>query len=164
MSYSAKQLAQNIPVQSKEALKKLVLSEKIIYDKKFLKIINNPQVSVSEKESFLKDIFSKFLDDSLIKYMVFLLGYNSFINFKEILTEYKKILKNKKIALCGTLITAETMTNEEIKKAEDELAKNINIPVSLEAIYNPNLLGGSILKINDLTYNNSYANKLNKLR
>lgn len=164
MSYSSKQLALSIPERSKEVLRALILTEKVLLNKKFKKLMLNPNLGIDEKNIILNDIFVKYLDKKTINYLQFLLGYNGLLNFTNILSDYKDILQNQKIALSGTITTAKEITDAEILTAEKNLEENFKMPVVLDVKLNPRLIGGTILKIGSYTYNNSYENKLNKLR
>ena len=80
------------------------------------------------------------------------------------MSEFKKILKNNRIAVSGTVTSADTIDTNEKEKLEHDLTQKIGTPVVLETIIKPNLIGGVILEVEGQTYDNSFQYKLSKLR
>lgn len=171
MSYNTKQLALAYPERSKEGLVELMLLDKALALKSAGKIFNNPKLTLERKKAIVKEIFSKDLpageagfSKNSINFINFLLEENCLKDFSKILSEYKKILRTEKIALSGNISSASPISPEEIVQAEKDLEAKMSVPVVLESKTNPELLGGIILEVDGLVYNNSYRYKLNKLK
>lgn len=164
MSYTPKQLAVSIPDKSKEGLIELMTMEKVFTLKSFKKVMFNPKLSVERKQEIVNDILANNFSKNTIKFINFLLEENTLQIFDKILSEFKKILRVKKIALSGTITSAESLSSEEIKKAEADLEVRMSVPVVLESKISPELLGGVILEIDGLSYDNSFQRKLSMLK
>jgi len=164
MSYAPKQLAQSYPDQSVLALREMILLGKVLSLESFRQIIFNPKLLPKEKQGIIAQIFTTNFGSNLINFLLFLLEENSLKDFDQILSEFKKILKNKNIALSGTVTVAQAMAETEKTKLEQDLTQQIGTPVVLEEIVKPALLGGAIVEVDGKTYNNSYQYKLSKLK
>ena len=164
MSYTAKQLAQNYPDQSPQALSEMILVDKVLALKNFRQIIFNPELSIEEKRNIITEIFAQNLNQNSINFLVFFLEENSLKEYDKILSEFKKILKNNHIALSGTVTASQPITQSEKEALEHDLKQKIGTPVILETLVQPNLLGGIILEVEGQTYDNSFRHKLSKLK
>lgn len=164
MSYAVKQLAQSYPDRSPKALNEMILIGKVLALKSFCQIIFNPKLSIDEKRNIITEVFTKNLSQNSIKFLVFLLEENGLNDFDKILSEFKKILKNNRIAISGTITSAEPIDPNEKKSLENDLSQKLGTPVVLETVVKPTLLGGIILEIEGQTYNNSFQYKLSKLK
>jgi len=164
MSYSAKQLALSYPDRSQEALVEMILLNKVISLKNFSKIIFNPELTVQEKRDIIATVFATNFSPNLINFLSFLLEENSLKDFNKILSEFKKILKNNRIAISGTVAAAQAINADEKEKLEQDLTTKIGMPVILETVVKPTLLGGVILEVEGQTYDNSFQYKLSKLK
>ena len=164
MSYAVKQLAQSYPDRSTKALSEMILIGKVLALESFRQIIFNPKLSIDEKKNIITEIFAKNLSQNSINFLLFLLEENSLKEYEKILSEFKKILKNNRIAVSGTVTSADTIDTNEKEKLEHDLTQKIGTPVVLETIIKPNLIGGVILEVEGQTYDNSFQYKLSKLR
>lgn len=138
--------------------------DKVFALKSFKKVMFNPKLSASRKQEIVKDVLAENFSKNTIKFINFLLEENSLKLFTKILNEFKKILRDEKIALSGIITSAEVLSDEEIRKTESDLEIKMSVPVVLEAKVTPELLGGVILEVDGQVFNNSYRYKLNKLK
>lgn len=164
MSYAVKQLAQSYPDRSPKALSEMILVDKVLALEGFRQIIFNPKLSFTEKQNIITEIFAQNLSQNSINFLVFLLEENGLNDFDKILSEFKKILKNNRIAISGTVTSAQAIDPGEKEKLEHDLTQKIGTPVVLETVVRPTLLGGIILEVEGQTYDNSFQYKLSKLR
>lgn len=169
MSYTPKQFAQSFSDKSPDSLREMILLEKVLALKSFRQIIFNPKLNLDEKRGILTGILSGNFNQKLIDFSVFLLAENSLKDFSKIFFEFKKILANppaggNRIALSGTVTSAKKISEDEKRKIEQDLTQKLGLPIILEVILQPDLLGGVIINVDGKTYDNSFQTKLNRLK
>ena len=55
------------------------------------------------------------------------------------------------------------MTNKELEKIQNELAKDFQSPIKIDYKYNPELIAGLVIQIGSIMVDTSIKNKLKKL-
>lgn len=163
MSYSAKQLALALPNQDQGALTDLVVAE-IALDKGLKSLISNPKLTFDEKKQLVSNILSPFISKKTLQFIDFLIQEQSLEKLPKITREYQKILEEKSLAVAGEIITANPMTDEELKNIEQKLSAKLKMPVIIRAQTDPSIIGGAIIKIGSKTIDNSYKTRLKALR
>jgi len=163
MSFSAKQLALALPNQDQDTLTDLIVAE-IALDKGLKRIISNPKLTFEEKKQLVSNILSPFVSKKTLQFINFLMQEHSLEKLSKITREYQKILEEKSLAIAGEIITANPITDEELKNIEQKLSAKLKMPVLIQAKTDPSIIGGAILKIQDKTIDNSFRAKLKTLR
>jgi len=163
MSFSAKQLALALPNQDQGTLTDLFVAL-IALDRGLKGLISNPKLTFDEKKKLASDVLNSFVSPKTMQFIDFLIQEQSLEKLSKITREYQKILEKKNLGLSGEIITANPITDEELKNIEQKLSVIFKLPVIIQAKVDPNIIGGAILKVQDKTIDNSFRSKLKTLR
>jgi len=163
MSFSTKQLALALPHQDQKILVDLIVAETAL-DNGLKHLIANPKLTINEKGELLSNVLASFISKKTRQFINFLIKERSLEKLSKIISEYQKILQVKSLATTGELITARPISDEELKNIEQKLSARLKMSVIITAKFDPNIIGGAILKILDKTVDNSFRTKLKTLR
>ena len=147
----------------KVQLDMLSISETISKNLELSTFIQNPTSTVETKQNALLEIFSN--SDSITKDLFRLLHDNKRFEILDVITyEYIKLydeLKNIEVAFVTTAFKMdEALETKVLSKIGTFSSKKITIINNID----PTIIGGFILRIGDLQYNASVANKLQVLK
>jgi F-type H+-transporting ATPase subunit delta len=127
-------------------------------------MLKNPILKNNLKKETLKAIFSSNVSPLTINSINLLIDNNRLDILKEVAEKYTIIydeLKGKEIAKITTAIPLnDTLNKQVLNKVKEITGKQ----ASIENIINPDILGGFILRIGDVQYDASIANKLQSLK
>jgi F-type H+-transporting ATPase subunit delta len=127
-------------------------------------MLKNPILKTNLKKETLKTIFSSNVSPLTISSINLLIDNNRLDILNEVAEKYTIIydeLKSKEIAKITTAIPLNSeLNNQVLNKVKEITGKK----ASIENIINPDILGGFILRIGDIQYDASIANKLQSLK
>jgi len=127
-------------------------------------MLNNPILKTNLKKDTLKAIFSSSASSLTISLINLLIDNNRLSILNEVAKKYTIIfdeLKGKEIAKITTAIPLNSALNNQVL---DKVKEITGKQASIENIINPNIIGGFILRIGDIQYDASIANKLQSLK
>ncbi|HLV45844.1 MAG TPA: ATP synthase F1 subunit delta [Flavobacterium sp.] len=126
--------------------------------------LDNPVIKGEAKKNALDEIFSSLSADS--KLLFGLLNNNSrFGLLQQIATKYIALFEESKGIARAYVTTAIPLTDDLKAKVLDKI-KQLTSESQIEIIneVNPEIIGGFIIRIGDMQYNASVADKLNQLK
>ncbi len=103
------------------------------------------------------------INDLLKNFMNFLIEKKRFFYLEKILKSFLEICSEKRGEIKAEIQSAKELSNEEIAKITEDLAKNFSSKMKLNYIYDKNLIGGLILKIGSTMVDTSIKNKLQQI-
>jgi len=127
-------------------------------------MLKNPILKTNIKKDTLKAIFSSNVSPLTISSINLLIDNNRLDILNEVAEKYTIIydeLKGKEIAKITTAIPLNSELNNQVL---DKVKEITGKKASIENIINPDILGGFILRIGDIQYDASIANKLQSLK
>ena len=149
---------ENIEKHSVAVLKLIDLS------KDFNDLIKDPTENQENLISIVNKISENFKLDNLLKnFMNFLIKKRRFFYIEKILKNFIDICSEKRGEIKGEIQSAKELSNEEIKKITEELAKNFSSKMKLNYKHDKSLIGGLIVKIGSTMVDTSIKNKLQKI-
>ena len=126
-------------------------------------LIQSPVIKSEIKKASLKEVFSKI--HSISEGLIDILIENRRINIlKEVAEKYFLLydeLKGKEVAVVTTAVPLNGALEKKVLAKVKELTGN---DVSIENKIDESIVGGFILRVGDLQYNASIANKLSNLK
>jgi F-type H+-transporting ATPase subunit delta len=139
---------------------------KLVYEtlemsKELQAILKSPIIRVSKKVNIIKSLFEKKLNPVSLHYLIIIARKKRSSLIQGIAFEYLNIYRNNLNRKMVTLITADEVNNKLIDNAKAKAASLI--PDSeIEFIHklDPSIIGGFILKIDDLLYDASIKRKM----
>ena len=141
----------NIKKLLKESIdfKEMILSPTVAKEDK-----KNVIFEIAEKNNFSK-ILKNFLGIVAIKNRLFFLS--------KIIDSFLNLVSNNKGELKAKLISSKKLTDEEKKKIQIELSKDLKSTLNIDYEYDSNLIGGLIVQIGSVMIDTSIKTKLKKL-
>ena len=125
--------------------------------------LSNPTLKIEVKKSSLEAIFSTVQVET--KKLFQLLNDNKrFEILHQIAVQYNALFDEKNGVQVAQVTTAIAITPELEKQVLAKIATFSNKKITIENIVNPEIIGGFILRIGDMQYNASVANKLQELK
>ncbi|MEX0987116.1 MAG: ATP synthase F1 subunit delta [Bacteroidales bacterium] len=130
----------------------------------FQYLLLTPVIKDSEKREIMNNLFGKRVHALTLSLLTLLIrnGREQFVPgiARNFIAQYKKHHKIK-TAIFTSASSVPEATRMRVKKVIEE---TLNSPVELEGIDNAALIGGFVIRIDDLQYDASVASSLNKLK
>lgn len=123
----------------------------------------NPIVKIEVKKSSVEAIFSS-VQPETVKLFHLLNDNKRFEILHEIAVQYNAIFDENSGVQVAQVTTAIPITPELEKLVLEKIATFSNKKITIENTVNPEIIGGFILRIGDMQYNASVANKLQELK
>ncbi len=139
------------------------INETLKNNAEFFEILRTPRINVNEKKKIIDDIFGNNVNKEIVNFIKILIdkrriGYIIDIanEFERMVCEYKGIVKAKAYSsIC--------LNSEQIKKLEKKLSEQSGKTVEIENIVDKSLLGGIMIKFNDVVIDGTLKGKLEGL-
>ena len=125
--------------------------------------LTSPIIKIELKKSSLEAIFSG-VQPQTIKLFQLLHDNKRFEILQQIAIQYNTVFDERNGVQIALVTTASAMTPELEKLILDKIATFSNKKITIENTVNPEIIGGFILRIGDMQYNASVANKLQELK
>jgi F-type H+-transporting ATPase subunit delta len=130
----------------------------------FQTFLESPQIDKSEKKKILEKLFKEKLGTMTLNFLNVLLEKNRQYLLKRIAREYKD-LDDEKEGIRGVTVTSARPVSTELEqefrtKLETALGTSIRLTVEVD----PSLLGGIIIRYEDMVLDGSIRNRLKELR
>lgn len=142
----------------------LFINDSIKNNKEFFEILKTPRININEKKKIIDDVFSDKVNKEIVNFIKILIdkrriGYITDIadEFERMACEYKGIVKAKAYSsIC--------LNDDQIKKLERKLSEQSGKTVEIENIVDKSLLGGVMIKFNDIVIDGTLKGKLEDLQ
>ena len=132
--------------------------------KDFNDLIKDPTENQENLIYIVNKISENFKLDNLLKnFMNFLIKKRRFFYIEKILKNFIDICSEKRGEVKGEIQSAKELSNEEINKITEDLAKNFSSKMKLNYNHDKSLIGGLIVKIGSTMVDTSIKNKLQKI-
>ena len=129
----------------------------------FRNMLGNPVLEAAVKKQYLMEIFAKShqISRDLIALLVDnkRIGQLSTVAAKYV--ELNELLKGEKVAYVTTAVPLSKELEKKILAQVESFTKN---KVTLENIVDEQIIGGFVLRVGDMQFNSSIANKLNNIK
>lgn len=125
--------------------------------------LTSPIIKIELKKSSLEAIFSS-VQSETIKLFQLLHDNKRFEILQQIAIHYNTIFDERNGVQIANVTTASAITPELEKLVLAKIASFSDKKITIENTVNPEIIGGFILRIGDMQYNASVANKLQELK
>ena len=131
--------------------------------KDFENIIKNPTYSKNDQVKIITKLseIAKFSKTTL-NFLLLLIEKRRIFFLYKILRSFHNIISKEKGEIHATLISANILKNEEIKKISEELSNSINKKIKFKFEIDEDLIGGIKVQLGSLMIDTSIKNKLKK--
>jgi len=125
--------------------------------------LSNPTIKQDIKNAALKEVFAS-VQPETNKLFDLLLENKRFEILSAISSEYTNLFDANNGVQLAIVTTAIAITPELEKQVLDKIATFSNKKITIQNTIDPSIIGGFILRIGDMQYNASVANKLQELK
>jgi F-type H+-transporting ATPase subunit delta len=125
--------------------------------------LSNPTIKQDIKNAALKEVFAN-VQPETNKLFDLLLENKRFEILSAISSEYTNLFDENNGVQLAIVTTAIAITPELEKQVLDKIATFSNKKITIQNTIDPSIIGGFILRIGDMQYNASVANKLQELK
>ncbi|MFW5656009.1 MAG: F0F1 ATP synthase subunit delta [Bacteroidota bacterium] len=127
-------------------------------------ILKNPVIPESGKQKILYAIFSSHVAVESLRFLDIILKNKRETYIESISRDFINAYKNEKGIKTVRLTTAVAVSEEVKQELGGMVAKTLQCTTEFETEINPDIIGGFILRIQDMQYNASVREQLNKIR
>ncbi len=143
----------------------MLLVANTIQDSKELQLLlNSPVLKTELKKSALKEIFASKTSALTIGLINLLIDNKRLPILGEVAKKYNVIYDSLKGIEVAKVTTAIPLTEELNQQVLQKVIEITGKQASIESIINPDIIGGFILRVGDIQYDASVANKLQVLK
>lgn len=130
------------------------------------KVFENPGITIDEKKLVLKKILGDTINKKLFNFLSLLIDKKRFNLISDIQNEFNKLVNRNKGLVVAEVSTATQISPNELEEIKQKLETLVgkNEKVSIESKTDPNLLGGIVVKMNDLVYDGSIKGRLEDMK
>jgi F-type H+-transporting ATPase subunit delta len=130
----------------------------------FNNLIKDPTGNQNDLISVIKKISENYkINDLLNNFITFLVKKKRFFYLDQILKNFIEICSEKRGEIKAEIQSAKELSNEEINKITDDLAKNFSSKIKLNYKHDKSLIGGLIVKVGSIMVDTSIKNKLQQI-
>ena len=133
-------------------------------NKDFYNVLRSPLVPKAEKKELVEKIFNGRIDNRLKNFLKILIDKDKIEAIEAIEESYKERLNEKNNVLEGTVISAISMGEKEIKELEAKLSSKYNKNVTLENKVDESILGGVLVRLGNEEIDGTVKTRLSKMR
>jgi F-type H+-transporting ATPase subunit delta len=127
-------------------------------------ILSNPVIKPSKKVEIISNIFSQFIQPLSLTFLTMLIKNKRENQLYGIVRWYMHEYNLLKGIDSATFITAIPLDEALRNAVKNTIKKHFNKELQLIEIVNPEIIGGYILKIDDMQYDGSISSGLKKIR
>ena len=138
----------------------------LIYKSKdFKDLIKDPTNKIEDQLKVINTISNQFKFNELLKkFLGFLVSKRRFFYVEKILNDFLFICSNSRGEIQAELSAAKNLNENEINNIKNELSSTFGSTIKLSHKYDPNLIGGLVIKVGSTMIDNSIKNKLQHQR
>ena len=130
----------------------------------FKKMLINPMVTKEDKENVISKILQQNnYSENSKRFLNFVASKNRLFFLDKIIESFLNLISINKGELNAELISSKELTDEEQEKIKNELAESFTSSLKIDYKYDPNLIGGLIIKVGSVMVDTSIKTKLKKL-
>ena len=131
-------------------------------DKAARLLLINPVISKEKKLSIFQKSFNDKLSTLMMSFIKLVIDRGRYNNLQSILEQFNEIFKKEKNIISLELVSSRRLNDSLKQKINQKIGSNENV-IFKESV-DPKILGGILIKLNDLQYDATVKNKLNNVR
>ncbi|PJZ52745.1 ATP synthase F1 subunit delta [Leptospira adleri] len=154
--------ASNAPEEVEQELADLV--QLLFHEDKFRNFFLSPTVTIEEKETILVKNLRGKVSEITLNFLGVLLNKGRFISLPEIQKQFTEELDKKKGRVRAQVRSYPSLEPSQLTKLGSILTERFKSEFILEAAEDKSLLGGFVVKFNDLKIEKSIASQLGEIK
>ena len=143
------------------------LSELVVIlneNKDLYNFLKSPLIGREDKKNVMKNIFENQLSDNMNNFLKIVIDKDRMSAIENIKESYKNLLNDKNNILEGTVVTAVSLSEQEIKDLEKNLSIKYNKNVTLNNVVDETILGGVLVKLGNEEIDGTVKTRLAKIK
>lgn len=143
------------------------LSELVVIlneNKDLYNFLKSPLIGREDKKNVMKNIFENQLSDNMNNFLKIVIDKDRMSAIENIKESYKNLLNDKNNILEGTVVTAVSLNEQEIKDLEKNLSIKYNKNVTLNNVVDETILGGVLVKLGNEEIDGTVKTRLAKIK
>lgn len=128
------------------------------------KLIQNPIIKPSQKKSVFDTLLSKKVQTETLRFFHLIIEHSRENLLLDILRNFIDMYRAHEGVTKVTVTTATSFSKQNIQEITDFISKKYNTKVELHEQIDTQLLGGFVLRINDLQYDASVKTKIQDIK
>ena len=143
------------------------LSELVVIlneNKDLYNFLKSPLIGREDKKNVMKNIFENQLSDNMNNFLKIVIDKDRMSAIENIKESYKNLLNDKNNILEGTVVTAVSLNEQEIKDLEKNLSIKYNKNVTLNNVVDETILGGVLVKLGNQEIDGTVKTRLAKIK
>ena len=130
----------------------------------FKNLIKDPTIKIENQLKVINKIADQFNFNQLLKkFLGFIIYKRRFFYVEKIFKDFLIICSNSRGEIHAELSSAKQLNESEINNIKKELSNTFSSNIKLNHKYDPNLIGGLIIKVGSTMVDTSIKNKLQKM-
>ena len=126
--------------------------------------LRSPLIGREDNKNVMKNIFENQLSDNMNNFLKIVIDKDRMSAIENIKESYKNLLNDKNNILEGTVVTAVSLSEQEIKDLEKNLSIKYNKNVTLNNIVDETILGGVLVKLGNEEIDGTVKTRLAKIK
>lgn len=133
-------------------------------NQEFFGILKSPLIGKGEKKTLLSNVFAENLSNETFNFLKILIDKNRISCINQIEDIYKKLLNEKNNIIEGTVISAISLNENEMKDLEIKLSQKYSKTVKLKNEIDKSILGGLLVRLGNEEIDGTVKNRLTKMK
>lgn len=130
----------------------------------FLQLLDNPVISSSQKKEIFREILKAHISELALRFIMLITEHNREVEIPGICRYFIDLVRADQGILPTTITSAGELSPGILEQIRVSLEKETGKEIELTEKVNPSIIGGMILRIEDLQYDGSIATQLKKIR
>jgi F-type H+-transporting ATPase subunit delta len=154
--------SKNILPELEEELKSVV--DVFNEDKEFKLYLKAPGITKKAKKTFINNVFSDKLSETMIHFLMVLIDKDRQMALSDIYESFRDLVDQANNRQRIKLTTSIKSDASLLKRVESALEEKLKKHIMLEEIVDQSILGGIIIKVDDLIIDGSLSKDLNNIK
>lgn len=129
----------------------------------FMLFLDSPVVKTSKKIELIESVFNKKIHALTLQFLTLITKNKREIHIPGICRNFIELTKKEQNIRSVKLITAAKISTASVKRITQLLGKELKATVELSTLVDPDILGGLVLRVDDIQYDASVASQLKKI-
>lgn len=129
----------------------------------FFEVLKTPKINTNEKKKILRKVFESSVCKEVMNFLMILIDKRRIEHVMDIAKEFEKKVYDFKGIVKAKAYSSIQLRNDQVKKLEQKLNEKTGKTVEIENIVDSSLLGGVMIKFNDVVIDGTLKGKLDNL-
>lgn len=130
----------------------------------FRDFLSNPLIAESAKQKIFRELFANRVQKITFQFLELLTEKRRIAILPAVVQQFKEMLLEYRYILEGELISAVPLEDKQFESIKKHLENLLGQTVTLQTKIQPEIIGGFVVRIQDMVIDNSIRLQLNKLR